>query len=240
MADALARLRERGALVTGASRGIGRAVAAALARAGARVVLVARGAAELEQAARELGGTAVAGDVASESDVQRIVAEATGVLGDAPHALVNAAGAFRLARIAETEPAHFEEMLAVNVRGPFLLARALLPAMLARGSGHVVSIGSIAGRVGFAENGAYAASKFALRGLHAVLDAETRGTGVRATLVEPAATDTALWDAIDYDAHANLPPRAAMMQPDAVAEAVLYALAQPDEVAVRNVILERS
>lgn len=76
--------------------------------------------------------------------------------------------------------------------------------------------------------------------MHAVLDVELRGTGVRATLVEPGATDTPLWDAIDTARHPGLPPRAAMLSPDAVADAVLFALSRPPEVDVRTLFLERS
>jgi hypothetical protein len=89
----------------------------------------------------------------------------------------------------------FDRMIAVNLRAAFLLMRAFVPGMLARGRGHIVTIGSVAGRQAFPSNGAYSASKFGVRGLHAVLAAELRGTGVRATFVEPAATDTPLWDA---------------------------------------------
>jgi NADP-dependent 3-hydroxy acid dehydrogenase YdfG len=103
-----------------------------------------------------------------------------------------------------------------------------------------VSIGSVAGRNAFAGNGAYAASKFAVRGLHAVLDAELRGTGVRATLIEPAATDTGLWDQIDFEANPGLPERSAMLRPEAVAEAVIFALTRAPDVAIRNIIMERS
>jgi len=112
--------------------------------------------------------------------------------------------------------------------------------MLRRGEGHVVTIGSIAGRHAFPHNGAYSASKFAVRGLHAVLQAEIRGTGVRATLVEPAATDSPLWDAIDFDRHPGLPGRESMLSPATVADAVLYVLTRPPEAAVPNLMIERS
>ncbi len=118
--------------------------------------------------------------------------------------------------------------------------RAFVPAMRARGSGHFVAIGSIAGRQPFPANGAYAASKFGLRALHAVLDAELRGSGVRTTLVEPAATDTPLWDAVDRAANPGLPEPAVMLDPAAEAAAVLYAVSQPAGVSVQNVILERA
>ncbi|HEY8470408.1 MAG TPA: SDR family NAD(P)-dependent oxidoreductase, partial [Longimicrobiales bacterium] len=107
-------------------------------------------------------------------------------------------------------------------------------------SGHVVTVGSIAGRHAFPHNGAYAASKFGVRGLHAVLDAELRGTGVRATLIEPAATDTGIWDAVDRERHPDLPPREKMLSPRAVADAIVYAVTRPPEVAVRTLALERT
>lgn len=223
-------------LVTGASRGIGRATAAALGTAGARVVMVARGVEALELAARALGARACVADVADEDAVSALAAS----LDEAPDIVVHAAGAFALAPIETTSVADFDRQLAVNLRAAFLLMRAFVPAMRARGSGHFVSIGSIAGRQPFPANGAYAASKFGLRALHAVLDAELRGSGVRSTLVEPAATDTPLWDAVDRAANPALPERAVMLDPAAVAAAVQYAVTQPSAVAVQNVILERA
>ncbi|HEX7051569.1 MAG TPA: SDR family oxidoreductase [Longimicrobiales bacterium] len=234
-------MRGRVAVVTGASRGIGRAVAQRLAGAGVRVVMVARGAEALRAAAAEIGGHAVPADVADRESVRRLAESVADVVGGgAPDILVNAAGAFELAPLAETDPASFDRQLGVNLRGPFLLIRAFLPGMLRRGSGHVVTLGSIAGRSAFPENGAYAASKFGVRGLHAVLDAELRGSGVRSTLIEPAATDTPLWDTIDTGRHPGLPPREAMLSADAVADAVVYALTRPAAVDIRNLILERA
>lgn len=234
-------LAGRTALVTGASRGIGRATAARLREAGAWVAMVARGEDELRETAAELEAHAVPADVSDAASVNRLVAYLTEVLGgEAPDIVVNAAGAFDLAPIAEMDPASFDRQVAVNLRAPFLVMRAFLPAMLERGSGHVVTLGSIAGRHAFPHNGAYSASKFGVRGLHAVLDAELRGTGVRSTLVEPAATDTPIWDTIDYTRHPGLPPREAMLSADAVADAVLYAVTRPPEVDVRTMIIERA
>lgn len=227
-------LRGKTALVSGASRGIGRAVAAALVREGVWVGMVARSEAELRRAADEVGGHAIAADVSAAPDVHRLTDYLAELLGDAPDLVVSAAGAFSLAPLAATDPTEFERIVAVNLRGPFLLVRAFLPLMLQRGSGHLVSIGSVAGRVAFPENGAYAASKFGLRGLHAVLEQELRGTRVRGTLIEPAATDTALWDAIDPGARAGLPDRAAMLRPEDVARAVVFAVSQPEHVEVSS------
>src|SRR5690625_3363435 len=196
------------ALVTGASQGIGRAVALRLAGAGARVVMVARGEARLREVAAEFGGHAIAADVADAAAVERLATETRAYFdGEAPEIVVNAAGAFALAPLAETEPEMFDAMVGANLRGPFLVIRAFLPRMLERGSGHIVTIGSIAGRVAFPHNGAYSASKFGVRGLHAVLDAEVRGSGVRSTLVEPAAADTPIWDTIDRERRPGLRPR---------------------------------
>lgn len=236
MASSAEPIAGRLALVTGGSRGIGRATAGALAAAGARVVIVARTTEQLARTAQVLGTESRVADVADE----RAIADLAASLPDVPDIVVHAAGAFALAPIEATGIAAFDAQIAVNLRAAFLLMRAFMPGMRARGSGHFVSIGSIAGRQPLPGNGAYAASKYGLRGLHGVLDAELRGTGVRATLVEPAATDTPLWDAIDRAAHPGLPEAAAMMRPEAVADAVLYALTQPAAVAVRNIILERA
>lgn len=234
-------LAGRTALVTGASSGIGLAVARRLCTLGAWVAMVARHEARLRAAADELDGHAIPADVSDAVAVDGLAAYLEEVLGgEPPDIIVNAAGTFRLAPVAEIDPADFERHLAVNVRGPFLVIRAFLPAMLARAAGHIVTIGSVAGLQGFPHNGAYAASKYGVRGLHAVLDVELRGTGVRATLVEPGATATPLWENIDYRRHPDLPPREAMLPPDAVADAVIYAITRPPEVDIRTLRLEHS
>jgi NADP-dependent 3-hydroxy acid dehydrogenase YdfG len=235
-----AALAGRTALVTGGSSGIGAATARRLAAAGARVVVVARRAGPLERVAGEIGAAAVAGDVSREEDVARVVAEAGAAAGAAPDILVNAAGVFELAAVAELEPAQFRSALEVNLLAPFLLIRALLPEMLERRGGHIVTIGSVAGRHAFAANGAYSASKYGVRGLHAVLAVELRGTGVRASLVEPAATDTPLWESVDRERHRELPPSSAMLPAAAVAEAVFQVLSQPADVTIPNLLIERA
>jgi NADP-dependent 3-hydroxy acid dehydrogenase YdfG len=184
---------------------------------------------------------AIPADLADPAAVERVVAESTEAFGGAaPDIVVSAAGAFALAPLAETDPASFDRILAVNLRAPFLLIRGFLPGMLARGSGDLVTIGSVAGRHAFPHNGAYSASKFGVRGLHAVLDAEVRGSGVRAVLVEPSATDTGLWDSIDFGRNPGLPPRSAMLSAAAVADAVVYAVTRPREVALRTLVVERT
>jgi len=225
-------------VVTGASRGIGLEVARMMAAAGAWVGMVARSRDALAAAAAEVGGHAIPGDVGEPGGVHALATYVSELLGDAPDVLVSCAGAFSLARLADTDPADFERLLAVNLRGPFLLVRAFLPLMLRRRAGHLIHVGSVAGRAAFAENGAYSASKFGLRGMHEVLLQEIRGTGVRATLVEPAATDTALWDAIDPHAHPGLPARASMLRAEDVARVVVFAAGQPRHVQIPTIAVE--
>jgi NAD(P)-dependent dehydrogenase (short-subunit alcohol dehydrogenase family) len=224
----------RTALVTGASRGVGLAVARTLALAGARVALLARSADVLAREAGAIGqgAFAVAADVTVAADVARAAGRVTEAFGGPPDVLVNNAGVFPLSAAHETTVDEFAATLAANLTAPFAVLRAFLPAMRERGSGSIVTIGSIADRNAFPENGAYAASKFGLRGLHEVLRAELRGSGVRATLVSPGPTDTPLWDALDPDNRPGFTPRASMLRPDAVAAAVLYAVSQPDSVNV--------
>ena len=238
----MSALHGRSALVTGASRGIGLEVARALVADGMRVIMVARSADALRARAAELGPETlpVPCDVGDGAAVTRLVAEVTRALRGAPDVVVNNAGAFKLSTVQETSPEDFRTALDVNLVAPFLLVRAFLAEMHARGSGHIVTIGSIADRDTFPENGAYAASKFGLRALHQVLRAELRGSGVRASLVSPSAVDTDLWDEIDPDARPGFTPRRGMLRSTAVAEAVRFVVSLPAEVNIDELRLSRS
>lgn len=152
-----------------------------------------------------------------------------------PDFLIHVAGVFVLAPLEHTDPTTFDEVMAVNVGAAFKLIHAFLPKMRERGSGHIVTVGSIADHVAFAENGAYAASKYAVRGLHEVLREEIRGSPLRATLISPAAVDTAIWDTVGP--RPGLPPKSAMLKPTDVADAILYALTRPDGVSIDEIRL---
>jgi NADP-dependent 3-hydroxy acid dehydrogenase YdfG len=233
-------LQGRTALVTGATRGIGRAVAEALAEAGVRVWCLARSEEDVRAVAKEVGGEAVVADLADDASVWNALDSVQESIGGAPNIVVNAAGAFGVEACATETVNAFDEQIAVNLRGSFLVTRALLPSMLERGEGLIVHVGSVAGRRAFPGNAAYSASKFGLRGFHEVLLEEIGGTGVRATLLEPAATDTSLWDGLDPDNDPNLPARADMMRPEDVAEAVLFVASRPDTVRIPLLQIERS
>ena len=227
-------LHGRLALVTGASRGIGAAVARALAEAGARVVRVARSLSAEDP--RYLDLTCDLTDDGQVEALARRVLQTEGL----PGLVVNNAGGFLLCPLEDTTPQDFDAQIALNLRGAFLLARAFLPAMREAVGGSFVSIGSVADHTGFPENAAYAASKYGLRGLHETLAAEYRGTGIRLTLVSPGATDTAIWDPFAPERRPGFPPRAAMLRPEDVADAVLFAATRPPHVHVDWIRLQPS
>jgi len=222
------------ALVTGGSRGIGLAVARALVREGVRVALVARGADELAARAKELGNATVvvAADVSDARGVDRAVGAVREAFGDVPDLLINNAGIFNPKPLHVLTSEEFERMMKINLIAPFFVLRALLPAWRERQRGHVITLGSVADRSIFPDNGAYSASKFGIRAMHEVLRAETKGTGVRATLVSPSAVDTPIWDTVTLPANNRFPPRDKMLTADAVADAVVWAATRPANVNV--------
>ncbi|HEV2671175.1 MAG TPA: SDR family oxidoreductase [Gemmatimonadales bacterium] len=222
------------ALVTGASRGIGLAVANALQASGGgmHVVRLAR---SLRDATAERR-TDIACDVTDPTHVERAVNRVEQELG-VPDVIVNNAGVFFIKPLAETTYADFTRTLATNLTAAFLIARALVPKMVQRGSGHLVTIGSISDYIGFSGSTAYAASKFGLRGMHEVIRQETAKSGVRTTLISPGPVDTDIWDAVDPDAKPGFTKRKDMMRAEDVAAAVVYAVTQPDHVAVTEIRL---
>jgi NADP-dependent 3-hydroxy acid dehydrogenase YdfG len=204
--------------------------------------MLARSADALRAGAAEIGPAAIPipCDVSDRDAVDRAAQRTAAEFGGAPDILVNNAGVFALASVESTDPDDLRQTLDVNLVAPFILVRAFLAAMRARARGHIVTIGSIADRVVFPENAAYAASKFGLRAVHEVLRAELRGSGVRATLVSPGPVDTALWDAVNPDARPGFTPRREMLSPSAVAAAVRYVVVQPPDVNVDELRLSHS
>ena len=252
--DAPAR---RTALVTGATGGIGRAVARRLAADGFRVFVGGRRVEALNRLADEVGGVALPFDITVEDEVEwaRAVVEGRGgpgrqaqagreqsaESGDPPlDVLVNAAGVFELAAVTETDAAMLERNLQANLVGAANVTRVFLPAMLRAGGGLVINVGSVAGWRAFPENAAYSSSKFALRGFHDVLLEEVRGTGVRACLLEPGAVDTPIWNPLDPDSAPHLPDRAGMLRPEDVARAAGFVAGLPPTVAVPLLRIERA
>ena len=240
MTDSL--LEGRTALVTGASRGIGAAIAVSLAGAGVRVALVARTREKLEEVAAKIGNGAfvVVADLADEGSAAAAAAEIQKELDGAPDILINNAGLFRIVELADMGVSDFADVLRTNLLAPFLMLHAFLPLMQTRGSGHVVTIGSSADRRIFAGNGAYSATKYGMRAVHEVLREETRGSGIRTTLISPAGVDTDIWDPIRFLGSSEPPDRTVMLNPSVVADAVLYAVTRPSAVNIDELRLSRS
>jgi NAD(P)-dependent dehydrogenase (short-subunit alcohol dehydrogenase family) len=218
-------LAGRVALVTGASRGIGAATAEAFRTAGARVVRVAR---ELTPAEGFIDLPADLTDAGQVAELAGRLERAAGV----PEITVSNAGGFLLRSLEATTIEEFDALLALNLRGAFALARAILPLQRAAGRGCFITVGSVADHIGFPENAAYAASKYGLRGLHETLAAEYAGTGVRLTLVSPGPTDTDAWAPFDPDGREGFPRRAEMLRPADVAEAILFVATRPPHVLI--------
>jgi short-subunit dehydrogenase len=216
----------RHVLITGASGGIGSAVALALADRSTRLTLVARDPARLQAVAQRIAAKAagvhvLAADLAATPHFEPLVAAA--IAGQGPiDVLVNCAGVNAFKRLAETGPETVGAIVATNILAPMLLSRAVLPGMLERRRGRIVNIGSVMGGVGFAGFSAYCASKFAIRGFSESLRRELAGSGVAVTYVAPRYTRTALNSpAMDRMAKAV---KMNMDAPDAVARAIVNAI----------------
>jgi len=229
------------AVVTGASRGIGAGIATALSAAGARVALIARNQVTLKERAAEIKGSIpIAADVTDPKSVEKATERVRSELG-VPDIIVNNAGIFSVAVVEETTGEQFANMLNTNLVAPFLFARAFLGEMKKRGSGHIITIGSIADRTIFSGNVAYSAAKFGLRAVHEVLRTELRGTGVRTSLISPAATNTEIWNDVTVTDPVTRPhSKRPMLEPADVVGAVMYALTQPATVNIDELRLSHS
>lgn len=190
-------LTDKVALVTGAGRGIGKAIAAAYARAGAQLALCARTSSELDQTAAELRRLKVevlsaVCDVSQEDPVQQFVASAERTFGRVD-VLVNNAGVMtRPAPISELDVKKWDYTIAVNLRGSFLVTRAVLPIMMKQKSGSIINVSSMIGRGAYANFIAYATSKWGLEGFTQTLAAEARPSHIRVNSVEPGYVATKL------------------------------------------------
>jgi short-subunit dehydrogenase len=203
-------------LITGATGGIGQALARDFAGAGASVVLSGRRAELLGPLAQELAGTALPADLAESEDVTRLAAEAGAV-----DVLVANAGLPASGLLTELTQAQIDAMLDVNLRAPIALTHALLPAMVERGRGHVVLMSSLSGKAAAPASSIYSATKFGLRGFALALRQDLRGTGVGVSVVLPGFVSDA---GMFADTGERLPPGVGTRTSAQVAEATLKAV----------------
>ena len=217
------QINGQGALVTGASRGLGRALAEALAAKGARVALVAREAGPLGDVVagiRARGGEAhaIAGDIGDKRAIHRIAGQAQGLVGELGIAIHNAStlGPVPLRLLLDTECEDLSAVLETNLVGPFRLTKVLAGAMAVRGQGVIVHLSSDAAVEPYPRWGAYAISKAGQDHLSRILAAELDGTGVRVLAVDPGEMDTVMHAAAIPDAD-----RATLQQPATVAARII-------------------
>lgn len=239
-------LEGRVAIVTGASSGIGKATAIALARAGAKVALAARRLERLEAIAAQLeseGHEAIAQttDVTELADLEALARAANEAFGRIDILVCNA-GTMPASPITEGRVDDWKRMVDVNINGVLHGIAAVLPTMLSQGSGHLVTIGSVAGRRPFPVGSVYSATKFAVRalswGLHLELGA---AHGIRVTDIQPGLVSTELLELIPYaplrEGMAKGWEGKRMLQPEDIAEAILFAVTAPEHVSVSELLV---
>ncbi len=232
-------LRGQAAIVTGAGRGIGRSIALALAAAGARVVLTARSADELDavrHAIEEAGGEAVSvpADLAREPDIVSLPEAALELFGRLD-ILVNNAGFGHYGPMEESTTAQWEETLAVNARAPYQLCREAIPHLRKQEISFIVNIGSVVSVKGYSDQAIYTASKHALMGLSKSLAKEVQKDNIRVHVVCPGGVDTDLVARARPDLD-----RSTLMQPDEIADIVLFLVTRRGNAVIDEIHVRRS
>eukprot|EP00899_Mesostigma_viride_P020783 jgi/Mesvir1/28706/Mv19677-RA.1 len=244
----MGRLQGKVAVVTGASSGIGAAIATALAREGASVALVARRVDRLEEVCKTISQTCPStrcvvaqADVTSRQQVKDAIGKATSELGGPVDILVNNAGVMYYTLMKNVQEEQWERTVDVVCKGTLHGIGAVLPSMLERGAGHIVNITSDAGRKAFPGLAVYSGAKFFVEATSQALRLETAGTGLRVTCVQPGNVATELLGmSTDPEGIAKYgtPSGAKVLEADDVANAVVYAVTQPHYVAVNEILVE--
>jgi len=223
-------------LVTGATRGIGKAIARRFAAGGYSLILTARTLADLERVGEDLrkGGAAsvllLPADLSRREEVEGL-AERVLQYGPPPTVLVNNAGQFAAAPILKAPAGQLEHLMRLNLFAPYHLTRALAPAMLQAGRGQIVNICSIAGREVYPDRGAYAMTKHALLAFSRTLQLELEDSGLRVTSILPGPTDTSSWAAATL-------PAGVLLDPTDVAAAVWTACHATPATIVEEIVLQ--
>jgi NAD(P)-dependent dehydrogenase (short-subunit alcohol dehydrogenase family) len=239
------RLKDKTALVTGASSGLGRATAFELARAGTDVALVARSAEELESAKEEVLKTgrralSLPTDLAQEEETSATIERTVEEFGRID-VLVNAAGTDAPGTVEDLTVEGWDRTLAVNLRAPFVLSKAAFPHMREAGGGTIVNVSSVAGKKGWANASAYCASKFGLTGFSQALADEGKEHNIRAIVLYPGAMSTS-WGAFSpeerqEEGESEKAPSTRVLPPERVAELIAWLAASPPEFVLTEGIV---
>lgn len=240
------RIKGKLAVVTGASAGIGEACARTLAGHGADLILLARRRDRLETLRAELTEAHGVDVSCREFDVRDrsqcdALAEDMKARGQAPDILINNAGLARgMSTIQEGDPIDWDEMIDTNVKGLLYVTRALLPLMVERNRGHVVNLGSIAGRWVYPNGNVYNATKFAVYALNEAMNIDLVGTNVRVTSIDPGAVETE-FSLVRHRGDAERAEKVYEgydpLTPEDVADAVCYALNVPEHVCILELVM---
>jgi NAD(P)-dependent dehydrogenase (short-subunit alcohol dehydrogenase family) len=222
------------ALVTGASRGIGLAIAKRLASLGAQLCLCARDAGKLEDARAEIEGAggkalAVVADVSRSGDVDNLIEKTAAALGPV-QILVNNAGIGYFAPTHEAPERSWDAVLDTNLKSVFLVSKAVAPGMIQKHSGHIVNISSIAGKSAFAGGGIYCASKWGVMGLTQCMAEDLRPHGIRVSVICPGSVNT------EFSPHTGKDV-SKMLQPDDIAHAVETLVTQQPQSFISEIVL---
>jgi ribitol 2-dehydrogenase len=231
-------LTGRVALVTGASSGIGRAMARALAAEGMRVALIGRSTDRLNLLADEIGSqaAAIAADLTNADQLENAVAETVARFGPIDVLLPNA-GVYISGDVAEGDPDAWDRLIAINVSSVFRLVRAVLPGMIARQSGHIIVTSSVSGHQAFHGEPIYSASKHAIQSFVHGLRRQVAGHNIRVGEVSPGVVLNELWGYTDAASIAAKVEEREGLQSEDVAEAVVFMLTRPPNVTIRDLVI---
>lgn len=226
------------ALVTGASSGIGKAIARKLSSMGLRLVLVGRNHARLEALANELGDDVIwiAADLTEELQAQNLIDQTIEKFG-AIDVLIENAGVFGNESIADTASSDIVEMVNVNLTSVILLAQAALPHMQKNGSGEILVIGSIAGISDMRNEAVYSATKHGVNAFVRSLRRQAQGDGIRVGTILPGTVATELWGEIDAQKIDQQVESREVLRPEDIAELVAFMIGQPENVSIRELVV---
>ncbi|MEI6222492.1 MAG: SDR family oxidoreductase [bacterium] len=232
-------LEGKSILITGAGKGIGRATALRSAEVGMKIGAFSRSEEDLlslKQAVKPFSNSIIttAGNIAIESDVNSFVQNASTAF-QSIDVLINNAGVYNYAPIEEYTEQQWDDMIATNLKGVFLITKAVVPIMKKQGHGHIIMISSTLGKIGMAERTAYCTSKFGIVGFSKALSEELRPHNIKVTIVYPGFVNTHIFSDLPAQEQTSLPSRTAMTQPETVADMLLNTLKQPHNTLIEEI-----